>query len=152
VQNTTGIDGGLSELKAIPITTSEETKITFRGNDPVFVSEHVKKQFYPLDPMKVIANPESEIAKVLKRFPKAKRFLIGANAFETRKAASPGKLLSIITKAIHQYESTFAEWFNGVYVFEFQNQKQYDEYRRDYEKAQEKKRRQRSNARRRKRG
>lgn len=119
---------GLSELKAVPIVMPEKARVIYSGNKMKLKTEHVSRQFLPISARAVVTNLPGVINKVKREFPKVKRISAGTDAFETKASASPGQLQNFLTDLQTRYKDTFADWFRGVYVYEFQNQNDFEDY------------------------
>jgi hypothetical protein len=122
-----GLDS-LSEIRAVPIVMPERARVSYRGKKMILKTQHVTREFLPIPPPQIVADLPGVIKKVKREFPRAKRVSIGTDAFETKASASIGQLSNFITDLQTRYKETFSKWFRGVYVYEFQNQSDFDEY------------------------
>jgi hypothetical protein len=132
------LPGSLTELRAVPLVNPEAVKVSYGKKTAKFKSEHITKEFFPMDARKVIENPAREVEKLRKAFPRAKRYALGSNAFETQNMATPGQLLKFINLQLNTYKTSFGEWFSGVYVYTFTKQAGLDTYKKREAEAKEK--------------
>lgn len=134
--------GGLRDLKAVPVVSAEKTKIRYTKKAIKLKSEHVTKEFYPVNAADLIndAKRKAIVGDILKTYPKAKRFVLAAQGFESAQGTSRKKLNEFIFMQITTYgDNNILTWLTGVYVFEYKNQTDYDAYVTRREKAREKK-------------
>lgn len=124
------------DVAFVPVA-DPSAKIQFKGNRMRVVSRYVTEEVIFFDLLAMAENPHAEIARAIAENPDAQQFVIIAGKYLFNGGIKRSILADEVMNLMMQYNDPddnhfWGNWLFGLVSAEYQNQKEFDLYRREY--------------------
>ncbi len=108
-----------------------------RDGSHVFVINNIEKGFEPLNPRRLIGDPDKEIDRALSNHPDAKGWAIQCGKARTAQRDSRRSVKDKVIRFMNSY-GNWQKWLKGLIPFSFKGQKSFRDYKANLAKTRSK--------------
>lgn len=123
-------------------TADPKARLVFKGNEVFLKTKHVTERYLFFNKAALTADPEREIARQLGRAPEAKQFVVMAGKYLWNGGLARSHVEQKVLNLMDAYNNPdannfYGNWLHGLVSAQYVDQRDVDEYRREYHRQKE---------------